>query len=91
MKISVTSFELNGLLLSKNDLGLFLQMLGFDVDYNIDDAQFRDKAMSSLREVDELEFVLALNDFTSSDQETRKQYQGIVNMSKIALSPRCLN
>lgn len=84
-------FVLNGLELSKEDLGLLLELLGFDVMYAQSLPVFFMNSLKSLSQLERNEFFEVFNDFVCFDQETRGEYRSVIAMIRVMMTPRSMN
>lgn len=72
------TYILNGVELSKADLGLFLEMAGLDVIYDIPDRLFYANCAESIARLDPEEFFTILDDFTKLTEEDKVWWRNIV-------------
>lgn len=75
------SYILNGVELSKADLGLLLEMNDLDVIYDLPDRVFYIKCLQSLPKLDAEEFFTIFNDFISYTEEEKNWWRQIIHIA----------
>lgn len=75
------TYILNGVELSKADLGLLLEMEGLDVIYDLPDRLFYAECFKSIARLDPEEFFTILDDFTKLSEEDKIWWRNFIQFA----------
>lgn len=78
-------FALNGIDVSKDDLTLILELLGFELHPTNNGREFFMEALESFRQLSQDDFEI-FDDFMFWNQETKDEYRRIVPLTALKLS-----
>lgn len=85
-----SGYSLNELQMTKEDLGLFFELLGFQVDYSCNVFSFGRNCMLGLESVSEFEFVRLFEDFKNWSQSKKRKFRAGVSQYNLRMSLRNL-
>lgn len=84
-------FTLEGIVISKIDLGLLLEIHGFEVDYSIASDRFFISSLLSLKQIGEQEFREVWNLFLASNDSDKEKWRERLLDRRLARHPISYN